>query len=78
MFHSSWAPLENALEARFGALGLHRVEANIMPRNGASIALVRRAGFRQEGYSPQYLRIAGRWEDHERWALVGARRRRPR
>jgi len=78
MFHSSWAPLENALEARFGALGLHRVEANIMPRNGASIALVRRAGFRQEGYSPRYLRIAGRWEDHERWALVGDRRRRPR
>ena len=58
------------LTEAFGPLELHRVEANIQPDNQASINFVRRAGFRKEGYSPRYLRIAGSWKDHERWALL--------
>ena len=54
----------------FTDLKLHRLEANIQPANTASIALVRGCGFHLEGYSPAYLKIFGRWRDHERWALV--------
>ncbi len=62
--------LSLALGRAFGALRLHRVEANIQPRNKSSLRLFRRAGFRREGYSPRYLKISGHWRDHERWALL--------
>jgi ribosomal-protein-alanine N-acetyltransferase len=58
------------LRYAFKTLKLHRVEANIQPKNVASIALVKRAGFSQEGYSRRYIKIAGRWRDHERWAIL--------
>src|SRR5262245_55811905 len=62
--------LQLALRFAFGRLHLHRVEANIQSGNRASIALVRRAGFRCEGFSRRYLKIVGRWRDHDRWALL--------
>jgi ribosomal-protein-alanine N-acetyltransferase len=62
--------LKQVLRDAFRNLRLHRLEANIQPGNAASRELVRRLGFRQEGFSPRYLKIAGRWRDHERWALT--------
>lgn len=64
--------LRLAVRRAFTALGLHRLEANIQPGNVASIALVESCGFSKEGYSPRYLKIRGRWRDHERWAILAS------
>ena len=62
--------LRLVLRNAFSKLGLHRLEANIQPANRASVRLVRRAGFRREGFSARYLKVLGRWRDHERWAVT--------
>ena len=62
--------LRAILSEAFGRQRLHRLEANIQPENEASRRLVQSAGFRLEGFSPLYLKIAGRWRDHERWAIT--------
>jgi ribosomal-protein-alanine N-acetyltransferase len=62
--------LRAVVSRAFGRLGLHRLEANIQPGNYKSRRLVERLGFRLEGFSPRYLKIAGKWRDHERWAIT--------
>lgn len=58
------------LKIAFERLGLHRVQANVMPRNAASLRVLQKNGFRREGYSPLYLRINGVWEDHVNCAIT--------
>jgi len=54
----------------FAELKLHRLEANIQPENARSISIVKSLGFSLEGYSPHYLKICGKWRDHERWVIL--------
>jgi ribosomal-protein-alanine N-acetyltransferase len=54
----------------FGAVGLHRVQADIRPENGPSRRLVERLGFQREGLLRRYLDIDGAWRDHLAYGLV--------
>jgi ribosomal-protein-alanine N-acetyltransferase len=54
----------------FQHLQLHRLEAACLPVNAASIALLRRCGFHEEGYARQYLKINGAWQDHLLFACL--------
>lgn len=53
-----------------GELGLHRIEINIRPENAASLAVVRKLGFRDEGLRARMLHIDGDWRDHRSFALT--------
>jgi len=59
-----------AVEFAFFEAGLHRVEAGVMPRNAASIRVLEKAGFREEGLNLRLLRINGVWEDHKLFAIT--------
>lgn len=54
----------------FERAGLHRVQPAVIPRNRRSIRVVEKAGFRHEGRALRYLNIAGRWEDHDIFAMT--------
>jgi ribosomal-protein-alanine N-acetyltransferase len=54
----------------FRQLGLHRMEINIRPENAASLRVVEKLGFRDEGLRPRLLHINGQWADHRSFALT--------
>ena len=54
----------------FRTVGLHRVEVNIRPENAASLRVVEKLGFREEGTRVSFLHIAGDWRDHRSFALT--------
>lgn len=62
--------LAAACDHAFIGLGLHRVEVNIRPENSASLRVVEKLGFRDEGLRWRYLHIAGEWRDHRSFALT--------
>lgn len=45
-------------------LNLHRVQANIIPQNTASLKVAENCGFRREGLAEKMLKINGAWQDH--------------
>ncbi|BDU50167.1 GNAT family N-acetyltransferase [Haliovirga abyssi] len=56
--------VKKVIEYGFNELKLHRIEANIMPKNKRSLNLVKKLGFEEEGLAKNYLKINGEWEDH--------------
>ena len=62
--------VEKIVEIAFNNYGLHRIEANIMPRNIASIRVVEKLGFYNEGLAKKYIFLNGKWEDHIHMVLL--------
>lgn len=58
------------IEIAFKDVALHRIEANIMPRNKASLRVVEKLNFKNEGLAKKYLKINGVWEDHIHMVLL--------
>jgi ribosomal-protein-alanine N-acetyltransferase len=65
------AAVRLAVERAFGEVGLHRLEAGVMPSNVPSQRVLEKAGFTRVGITRSLLFIAGRWEDHIFYELVG-------
>ena len=59
-----------AVDHAMFTLGLHRIEVNIRPENTASLRVVAKLGFRDEGLREAFLHINGAWRDHRTFALT--------
>jgi ribosomal-protein-alanine N-acetyltransferase len=62
--------LDFALSPAPAGMGLHRVQANIMPHNAASLRVAQKCGFRQEGIAKAMLMMDGAWQDHVMFAKL--------
>ncbi len=62
--------IKEGIKIIFDEYGLHRIEANIMPRNLASLRVTEKLGFLNEGISKKYIKINGKWEDHIHMVLL--------
>jgi [ribosomal protein S5]-alanine N-acetyltransferase len=62
--------LRRVIAYAFDQLKLHRIEANVMPRNIRSRRVVEKLGFAEEGLAKRYLRINGVWEDHIHYVIL--------
>lgn len=56
--------IQKVIDVIFNEFGLHRIEANVMPKNKRSLRVLEKLGFYNEGLAYKYLRINGIWEDH--------------
>lgn len=57
----------------FKKIALHRIEAGVMPGHQASIRVLEKAGFHQEGIAIQNVEINGKWQDHQILAIINPR-----
>jgi ribosomal-protein-alanine N-acetyltransferase len=58
------ATVADIMRLAFDELRLHRIEAGTLLHNRASQRVLERNGFVRFGIAPQYLNVAGRWQDH--------------
>jgi [ribosomal protein S5]-alanine N-acetyltransferase len=64
------AAVADIIRVAFGQCGLHRIEAGTVPHNARSQRVLERNGFVRFGMAPQYLAIAGEWQDHVLYQLL--------
>jgi [ribosomal protein S5]-alanine N-acetyltransferase len=64
------AAVAMVVDHSFAAAGLHRLEATVRPENHASVRVLEKLGFREEGLFRRYLDVAGSWRDHLCYALT--------
>lgn len=62
--------LNEGIRIMFEDYRIHRIEANIMPKNEPSLAMIRKIGFYHEGLAKSYLKINDIWEDHIHMVLL--------
>lgn len=62
--------IATALEYIVPDIGLHRTECYIHPDNTASLHLMDKFGFIDEGVAHSYARINGVWQDHRRFVYI--------
>lgn len=58
------------LDVAFSDVGLHRVHADLDPRNSASIALCLRLGMRHEAHFVENMMFKGEWADTGIYAIL--------
>lgn len=59
-----------AVDHAFRRVGLHRIEATVRPENKASLRVLAKLGFRDEGLLLRYLEVDGAWRDHRLVAVT--------
>jgi ribosomal-protein-alanine N-acetyltransferase len=59
-----------AVDHCFTAAALHRVEINVRPENTASLRVVAKLGFHDEGIRRGFLYVDGAFRDHAAFALL--------
>lgn len=64
------AAVQAIITAARDELGLHRIEASTLVHNIASQTVLLRSGFEKIGMAPQYLQIAGAWQDHNLYQII--------
>lgn len=64
------AAVRDMIGIAFTELGLHRIQAGTLLDNARSQRVLERNGFVRFGVAPQYLHIAGRWQDHALYQLI--------
>lgn len=62
--------VKKGIEIMFDEYGMHRIEAHVLPENKASLRVLDKLGFMNEGIAHKFLDINGVWKDHIHMALI--------
>ena len=64
------AAVKLAVAYGFRALKLNRIQAAVLPSNKGSQRVLEKNGFQFEGTARKYLKINGKYQDHQIYAVL--------